>query len=159
MALSSNANSTSYVWPTLALANSYGLQLGQVVQQNKNSPNYQMLVQNNPSGGNIAANAAVKWTTGEAGAFQVDPTAATTDVCIGANDQAAAIITAGECFWIGYKGQVSPLVENGVGQGAVLSPSATAGVLNTTGGDNQGNISTAAAQSGAGNTPTLCWFA
>jgi hypothetical protein len=123
-----------------------------------NSNAEKVLVQNNPSGSTLAIGAALKFTSGSASSYVVDATTAATDVCIGVADNPTTTVPAGSYFWMSTKGFCSPLVANGTAFGKVLEPSGTAGVLQATAGDNQGNISSAAAQSGGGNTQTLCWF-
>ena len=150
-----NFGQTSDVYATLPTGS--GLVLG-MVRQEPNAWRFRQLVQNNPIGSTIVNGAALTWTATEGGEYVVDATTATTDTpCVGVNDAAGASISAGQYFWMTIKGFASALVANGTAQGVVVNPIATAGVLGvTTAVNQQGNIITAAAQTGGGNTITLC---
>ena len=152
--LPSNYGDTTAVYTALVGGLQVGMYDGQV-----NTWRQRIFVQNNPSGSTIAIGAALKFTAGSASSYEVDATTGTGDVCVGINDAAGATIPAGSYFWMTVRGFCKPLVLNGVTQGQVLAPSATTGVLQQSAGDFQGNISAAAAQSGGGNTQTLCWMA
>lgn len=143
-------------YSSLSLAG--GLLPGQI-QTNQNTGNVKMFVQNDPSGGNLTVNAALKFKSGSATSFIIQPTAASahTDYVEGVNDQVTAVVPAGYYFWMTLKGQCTPLVASGVNIGDTIDASATAGTLSGS-ATKQTNIVAQAANSSGSAAATACYI-